>query len=80
MRNRYERLLHICHQMLENRFIDLVYMNRMCVSTPCGGPKYAVYGNIEDLIKVEQHRLNLIEQYGSEDLKVEKHMYGVAVL
>ena len=39
-----------------------------------------VCDNIDDFVKYEQHRLNLISQVQCEDMKVENKYYGNVIL
>ena len=54
---------------------NLGYYNRMQNQTDVDGYD-TTYDNVEDVIRGEQHRLNLVNQVISEDMKHERRIYG----
>ena len=65
--------------MLKTRLIDLVNLNCMIVETD-EDVTCLMCDTIDDYIKYEQHRLNLVSQVKAEDMKTEKRYYGNVIL
>ena len=61
---------------VKTRFVDLVNLNSMSVEAYSDDMRYLMCNTIEDYIKSEQHRLNIISQVTSEDMKTENTYYG----
>jgi hypothetical protein len=70
---------HAC-TLLKTRFVDLVNLKCMMIETYENDVKCLVCETIDDYIKYEQHRLNVISQVRAEDVKVENKYYGNAIL
>jgi len=66
--------------MLKYTYVDLVYMNCMRVNTCFGGPNHIICDSVEEYIRYEQHRSNVLQQIYSEDMRVENRYYGQTVL
>ena len=66
--------------MLKYTYVDLVYMNCMRINTCFGGPNYVICDSVEEYIRYEQHRSNVLQQIYSEDMRVENRYYGQTVL
>lgn len=63
-------------RVLKYGFLDLVHYNCMRIHTNADGPNSIVSSSIEEYIKYEHHRLNLMAQLESEDIKEERKYYG----
>ena len=66
--------------MLRNRLVDLVNLNCMKIPTVSCDVKCLMCDTIDDFIKYEQHRLNIISQVTSEDMKSENKYYGNVIV
>ncbi len=66
--------------MLRNRLVDLVNLNCMKIPTVSCDVECLMCDTIEDFIKYEQHRLNIISQVTSEDMKSENKYYGNVIV
>ena len=64
---------------MEMRFIDVVNLNSMIVTAYSGDIRYLMCNTIEEYIKSEQHRLNIMSQIITEDMKTENTYYGNVV-
>ena len=64
---------------MEMRFIDVVNLNSMIVKAYSGDIRYLMCNTIEEYIKSEQHRLNIMSQIITEDMKTENTYYGNVV-
>jgi len=66
--------------VLRNRLVDLVNLNCMKIPTVSCDVECLMCDTIEDFIKYEQHRLNIISQVTSEDMKSENKYYGNVIV
>ena len=72
---------HICVYtsicaLLRNRLVDLVNLHCMKIPTVSCNMECLMCDTIKDFIKYVQHRLNIISQVTSEDMKSENKHYG----
>jgi hypothetical protein len=61
--------------MLKSRLIDIVNLNCMCIPSH-EESMCVVCDTIEEYIRYEQHRLNVVNQITTEDMKAENKYYG----
>ena len=66
--------------MLKTRLIDVVDLNCIIVETHDDDVCCLMCDTIEEYIKYEQHRLNIVSQVKAEDMKVENKYYGNIVV
>ena len=65
--------------VLKYGYLDLVYCN--CMRIPMQNDNvYVVCSSIEDYVKYDQHRSQLVSQITAEDMKAEKRMYSDIVV
>lgn len=62
--------------MLKTRLVDVVNINCMRVNTNDDDVKCLVCDTIEDYVRYEQHRLNVINEVVAVDMKTENKYYG----
>ena len=58
------------------KLIDLVKLNCMRIQTDDEDTKCFVCDIVDDYIKYEHHRLNIVNQVKAEDMKAENKYYG----
>ena len=58
------------------RIVDCVNINSMIIDTCSDDLSYLICDTIDDYIKYEHHRLNVVSQVCSEDMKTENTYYG----
>ena len=73
--------------VLKVKLIDLVNLNRMKVVSrsnetdrDANSDICIMCDTIDDFIKYEQHRLNIVSQVSMEDMKVENKYYGNVIV
>ena len=66
--------------ILKNVFIDTVYMNDMRLESECEGPDYMLCDDIDECVKFELHRSNIVHRVIEEDLAVENRSCGKVLL
>ena len=62
--------------LLKTMLVDTVYLNVMKVESESIGPEYLLCNDIDEYIKFEQHRLNVVHRVTQEDLSIENREYG----
>ena len=65
-------------KMLRYGFVDLISCNCMRIGTAQDKPNGIRVCDIEEYMMSEQHRSNMVNQIQSEDMKVERKLYGDA--
>ena len=65
---------------MKTRLINVVDLNCMIVETHDDDVCCLMCVTIEEYIKYEQHRLNIVSQVKAEDMKVENKYYGNIVV
>jgi hypothetical protein len=60
-------------------FVDTVYMNVTVVvrvDTAYEGPNYLMCDDIEEYLRLEQHRSSVVQRVREEDMSIENRYYG----
>ena len=60
-------------------FVDTVYMNVMRVDTAYEGQNYLMCDDIEEYLRIEQHRSSVVQRVREEDMSIENRYYGEAI-
>ena len=56
--------------------VDTVYLNVMKLDSESLGPEYLLCDDIDEYVKFEQHRSNVVHRVTQEDLSIENREYG----
>ena len=66
--------------MLKYKQINLIHVNSMIVESYSGGLNHIVCGDVDEYVRYEQHRLNVVNQVIRQDLKAENRIYDHMVV